>query len=87
MPKTLPEIKVKVTPEPPISAETKSLLQSKTTWGVLLMILSPLLTKWAGIDLSAETQGAITEDVLLTVGGLLAIWGRISASTKIDGLM
>ncbi len=51
------------------------------------MLLYPILTKWANIDLSAETRGALTEDVLMTIGGLLAIWGRISASRRIDGLM
>ncbi len=67
--------------------EMKPWYQSKTVWGGLIALSAPLL-KFAGVDLAADAQGQLT-DALVTlagaVGGVLAIYGRMSATTAIQG--
>lgn len=64
---------------------TKSLLTSKTVWGVVISLGALLLQRF-GIDLSDADQGAIVDQLLTgiqVVGGLYAIYGRKVADKKI----
>lgn len=57
--------------------DVKSWLQSKTIWMVLVTI-SPFLSKMLGFDL-----GATMDDVLTIAGAIGAIYFRIKASDKL----
>ncbi|MGE6743509.1 hypothetical protein ACQKGC_24855 [Allorhizobium pseudoryzae] len=64
---------------------TKTWWQSKTVWGGLVAVAAAL-AKASGAEIPLVDQGAITDAVVnLTgaVGGLLAIYGRLSARTSI----
>lgn len=56
----------------------KSWLQSKTLWSVLVM-LAPLASKMAGFDVDATLT-----DILTIVGAIGAIYGRVTASKKLN---
>jgi hypothetical protein len=65
--------------------ETKSLLASKTVWGGIIVVLS-VVASMVGYTISAEDQVALTSfvgEAITLVGGLLAIWGRVTATKKI----
>jgi hypothetical protein len=65
--------------------ETKSLFASKTVWGGLIVVVAAVASM-VGYTISAEDQVALTDFVnqgITLVGGLLAIWGRVTASKKI----
>ncbi len=65
--------------------DLKSWYQSKTIWGALVAVLSSLLGL-AGVQLGLDEQGDLA-DLLVglggSLGGLLALYGRISAKTGI----
>ncbi|KGD85801.1 MULTISPECIES: hypothetical protein [Rhizobium/Agrobacterium group] len=65
----------------------KAWYQSKTVWGALIAVGASLL-QVAGIELGADMQADLA-DIAVTLagaaGGLLAIYGRISADTGIRG--
>jgi len=56
--------------------DVKGILQSKTVWGAALAVLATL-AQIAGYDLG-DTNG-LAEQIVAVVGGLLAIYGRITA--------
>jgi len=58
----------------------KGILQSKTVWGSALAVLATL-AQIAGYDIG-DTNG-LAEQVVAVIGGLLAIYGRITAVAKI----
>lgn len=60
--------------------EVKSILQSKTVWGSALAVLATL-AQIAGYDIG-DTNG-LAEQVVAVIGGLIAIYGRITAVAKI----
>ena len=63
----------------------KNLLASKTIWGALLAVAAGVLSM-AGYTISADDQATLTGLVSgagATIGGLLALYGRIKASKKI----
>lgn len=69
--------------------EYKSLLGSKTVWGVIVMALGLVLGR-LGFSLDAETQAQLVNDfvgmvptVTQVVGAFIAIYGRIVATKKI----
>jgi len=66
--------------------ETKGLLGSKTVWGVLIMLLGPLVLRWTGIDLSSETGVELADKLPELVGAFLAIYGRAKADGRIDDI-
>lgn len=66
--------------------ETKGILQSKTFWGLMLMILSARLKDWFGVELPTESWDAIAADVGICAGAILGIYGRVTAGRKIDGV-
>jgi uncharacterized membrane protein len=64
---------------------TKAWYQSKTIWGALIAIAAPL-AQVIGLQLNADMQGELA-DIAVTfagaIGGLLALYGRLVASTPI----
>lgn len=66
--------------------ETKGLLQSKTTWGVVVMILAFGAQRWFNINISEATLNILNEEVAVVAGAILTIVGRIKASKPIDGV-
>jgi len=65
----------------------KAWYRSKTIWGALIAVGASLL-RVAGIELGTEVQADLA-DIAVTLagaaGGLLAIYGRISAEMGIGG--
>ena len=68
--------------------DVKGLLTSKTVWGVIVMLVGTLL------GMSQEAQAATTADVMVIVqavvqiiGAAMAIYGRVMASKRIQGLV
>lgn len=65
--------------------DLKSWYQSKTIWGALVAVASSLLGL-AGVQLGLDEQGDLA-DLLVglggSLGGLLALYGRISAKAGI----
>lgn len=59
---------------------------SKTVWGALVAILASI-AHLSGIELQTADQTALV-DLLVTlagsVGGMLALYGRLAAKTEID---
>ena len=60
--------------------DTKSALTSVTIWGAVISILASI-AKAAGFDIG-ETDG-LAESFVAVIGGLMAIYGRFRATTKI----
>ena len=63
----------------------KGILSSKGVWGGLIVVLSALLGMF-GYTIGLEDQQALTDAVSqigAIVGGLLAIYGRITATKRI----
>ncbi|UCG53619.1 MAG: hypothetical protein JSW58_08680 [Candidatus Latescibacterota bacterium] len=71
---------------PPNIDDFKGLFQSKTFWGIVVMIFGALGRNWLGIDIEEETQASITEEIVVIVGAVLAIYGRLVASKQIDAI-
>ncbi|MBU2328755.1 MAG: hypothetical protein KJ755_15630 [Alphaproteobacteria bacterium] len=67
--------------------DVKPWYQSKTIWGALIAIASPLLGR-AGLDVGGAEQAEIAEAMTTlagTVGGLLALYGRLTATKGVGG--
>ena len=63
----------------------KGVLSSKGVWGGLIVVLSALLGMF-GYTIGLEDQQALTDAVSqfgAMVGGLLAIYGRVTATKRI----
>lgn len=60
--------------------DTKSLLASKTFWGALAAIVSTILQARGVVG----ADGLVNEGVTI-IGGLLSIYGRVTATQKIGG--
>ena len=63
----------------------KSIFASRTFWGGLLAIVAGVLG-FFGWNLTADDQQALVDlgvGVAASLGGLVAIWGRVRASKKI----
>jgi hypothetical protein len=61
--------------------EVKSLLLSKTFWGIAISLAAPLL-KHAGLNVDSDTTD-IAAQIVTAAGAVLAIWGRMSATKKV----
>lgn len=65
--------------------DAKQWYYSKTIWGALLAVGSSVL-QVKGLQIGAADQSAIVDSAVSiagAVGGLLAVYGRITASTAI----
>jgi len=64
--------------------DVKGLLQSKTVWGVIVMVLATL-TPRLGLDIGDQT--GLVADITALIGAILAIYGRIKAVKKVGGVV
>jgi hypothetical protein len=67
--------------------DVKPWYQSKTVWGALIAIASPLLGR-AGLEVGGAEQAEIADALTTlagTVGGLLALYGRLTATKGVGG--
>ena len=64
-------------------AEIKGLLQAKTFWGIVIILLVPILRR-LGVDLNDTTGTAIADDMVTLVGAIFAIYGRVAAKATIN---
>jgi hypothetical protein len=67
--------------------DMKPWYQSKTVWGALIAIAAPLLGR-AGLEVGGAEQAEIAEALTTlagTVGGLLALYGRLTATKGVGG--
>jgi len=65
--------------------ELKNWHMSKTVWGGLIAILASC-GNLLGLDIAAEDESGLVDGLTALVaaaGGLVAIWGRISARTRL----
>ncbi|MCL6707571.1 hypothetical protein M8R20_11215 [Pseudomonas sp. R2.Fl] len=65
--------------------DSKNWYESKTVWGGLLAVTAPLLDL-AGFSIDAGMQADLADRLVTlagAVGGLLAIWGRLTANSAI----
>lgn len=65
---------------------TKTLLQSRTVIGALLVIVAPVIERVFGVEINAVMQAdmaASLTDLMQVVGALLAIYGRVKATKKV----
>ena len=66
---------------------TKNWYQSKTVWGALIAVAASGL-QMAGLEVGAQDQAQLA-DIAVTlvgaVGGLLALYGRLVATSGIGG--
>lgn len=65
--------------------ETKGILASKTFWGLVLMLAARFVPALSGV--SADELAQAFELILTGLGTLIAIYGRITATKKINGLI
>ena len=66
--------------------DLKQWYQSRTIWGALIAIAASLAHA-GGITLSAGDQGQIVDSLVSAsgaLGGLVAIYGRVTASAKLS---
>lgn len=69
--------------------DTKSLLTSRTVWGVLISIAGKVAAI-AGLEIDDDVQGDLIDLALLGVsffGDALALWGRAAAKKQISGVV
>jgi len=65
--------------------DTKYWYQSKTVWGSLIAILASVLQA-GGFELDEGSQGNLAEGIVTlagAIGGLLALYGRLSADKRL----
>jgi len=60
--------------------DVKGILQSKTVWGAGLAVVATL-AQLAGYDIG--DTNFLAEQIVAVIGGLLAIYGRVTAVTKL----
>lgn len=65
--------------------DSKNWYESKTVWGGLIAVAAPLLDL-AGLPIDVGLQAELADRLVIfigAVGGLLAIWGRLTARSAI----
>ena len=65
--------------------DLKNWYNSKTIWGAIIAILASAL-QFAGVDIAAADRGEIVDAVVNiagALGGLLAVYGRVTATSVI----
>ncbi|MQB36137.1 hypothetical protein DXT97_04805 [Agrobacterium tumefaciens] len=68
-----------------IMDSTKAWYQSRTIWGALVAVFAPLFSI-AGLELPAGLQGELADGLVTVaggIGGLIALYGRLSATSAI----
>lgn len=69
-----------------MGAQTKGLLSSVTIWGGL-MVLIPEVVEALNAIATLPILPPKAQAIVQTVGGVLAIFGRMRANTKIKGVL
>ena len=67
--------------------DVKSIFASRTFWGGIIAVLAGVLG-FFGYELAGSDQAALIDcgaAVAASLGGVIAIWGRVKASRKIGG--
>ena len=59
--------------------DPKSILESKTFWGIVVALVMPTLAKHGVI---VDPSG-LTTDIVTAAGGVLAVYGRFTASQPV----
>ncbi|MGV8935999.1 MAG: hypothetical protein ACOH2J_02690 [Allorhizobium sp.] len=65
--------------------DSKAWYQSKTVWGALIAVAASVL-RLAGVELGLDMQGQLADAAVTlagTIGGLLALYGRVAAKAAI----
>lgn len=65
---------------------TQSWLASKGIWGGIIAVAAPILGQLLGWNITSEDTQSVVElisSITASLGGLLAIWGRVSATKMI----
>ena len=65
--------------------DSKAWYQSKTVWGALIAVAASLL-RLGGVELGLDIQGQLVDAAVTlagAIGGLLALYGRVSAQASI----
>ena len=65
--------------------ETKAWYRSRTVWGALVAILASLANA-AGVEVTAGDEGELVDLLVAavgTLGGFVALYGRISARRRV----
>lgn len=60
--------------------DVKGILQSKTVWGAAIAVIATL-AQIAGYDIG--DQNGLVEQIVAVIGGVLAIYGRVTAVAKL----
>jgi hypothetical protein len=68
-------------------SDTKNIFQSKTFWGVIVMLIGVYGGQWFGFNLTEATQSVISEELVTIAGAFLTIYGRVKADTKVSGVL
>ena len=66
--------------------ETKKWYESRAVWGGIIVVAVAVLNVF-GVSVDETTKGCISEyitDILTALGGLLAIWGRLTSRKPIE---
>lgn len=65
--------------------DSKGILASKTVWGGLIAVGGAVLGMFGFTVVEGDTAGLMThiDSIVVAVGGILAIYGRIVATKKI----
>lgn len=74
----------------PAKSADKNILQSKTIWGVLILLAAFGASKFLGIEISEGEQTDLVEKILPVIetggallGTILAVYGRVVATAKV----
>lgn len=68
--------------------DVKIWYQSRTVWGALVAILASL-ANGAGVEMTAGDEGELADLIVAavgTIGGLVALFGRLSARRRVGRL-
>ena len=67
----------------PVLSEMTILDDAMEFWGVVVVLLIPVLQK-IGIDLDDATGSEVANDLMTIAGAALALYGRVTAKKKIS---
>lgn len=63
-----------------MTTETKTLLQSKTFWGVVIMLAGTVMTQF---HLDATSLTGMDDVIVQLIGAFVTVYGRVKAVKKI----
>jgi hypothetical protein len=59
----------------------KDFFASKTTWGMVIALVGPLLSRY--FDIAPEGYAALTDSITTVVGGVMFLWGQFARKGEI----